>query len=189
MKFNFIHTKLKDNINIELNNNKMIELFKLSFGNNVNNLNYDKYKKESSKKNLEIIYSKKYIKKNIGKMIYKNIENIKEIKILNNIFISNNKEKARIIINNKQYKLKENIENIKQIFKIKIKFLDNIIFLNSMFRDCESLFSVYNLQNINTKYLKTIYDLFAGCSSLLYINDISNWNIIKITCIPSRNIR
>ena len=32
-----------------------------------------------------------------------------------------------MIINNKQYILKENIENIKRTFKIKIKFIDNII--------------------------------------------------------------
>ena len=76
--------------------------------------------------------------------------------------------------------MKENIETEKQSFKIKIKFLDNIIYLNSMFKDCETLFSIHNFQNLNTKYLKTIHDLFSECNSLLFIDDISNWNINNI---------
>ena len=76
--------------------------------------------------------------------------------------------------------MKKIIGITKQIFKVKIKFLDNAIFLNSMFRDCQILSSVYNFQNINTKYLKTIYQLFCKCSLLLNIDDISNWNINNI---------
>ena len=180
MKCNFIYIKLKAKNIINLNNNKILNLFKLSVGNNIINLNYNKNKKESS--NQEIIYYKRYIKKDIGKMIYLNEGNNLQIKIFQKIFIYNNLERAKIIIYNKQYELKENIRNRKQTItiKIKIKFLDNIIYLNSMFEDCKSLFSIYNLQNINTKYLKTINHLFAGCSSLLYLDDISNWNINNI---------
>jgi len=43
-----------------------------------------------------------------------------------------------------------------------------------MFEDCESLYYVNNFQNFNTTYLKTIYNLFSKCSSLLYIDDIFN---------------
>jgi len=178
MKCNFIYIKLKDKNNTTLNNNKILNLFKLSVGNNIINLNYNKNKKESS--NQEINYCKKYIKKDIGKMIYVNTENNLQIKIFQKIFIYNNKERAKIIIYNKQYELIENIRYRNQTIKIKIKFLDNIIYLNSMFEDCKSLFAVYNLQNINTKYLKRINLLFAGCSSLLYLDDISNWNINNI---------
>jgi len=180
MKHNCIHIKLKDknNIDIDLNNNKIFELFKLSAGNNLINLIYNK--KQSSNKDIEINYYNKYKNVNIGKIIYENTKNNKAIKIFNKIFISNNKERTKIIINNKQYELKENIENKNQFFKVKIKFLDKIFNLNSMFRDCESLLSIDNFKNINTKYLKTIYDLFLGCSSLLYIDDISNWNLNNI---------
>ena len=185
MKCNFIHMKLKDKRKINLNINKVLELFKLSAGNNIINLNYNTNKKDFLNNNLGIIYFKKYIKKNIGNMIYKNNENLKEIQIFTEEFISNNIKIAKIILNNKLYELKKNIENKKQIIKIKIKFLDIAIFLNSMFRDCKSLFSVQNFQNINTKYLKTIYDLFARCSSLTYIDDISNWNINNINDISA----
>ena len=170
-----IHIQLKEKRNT--NYNKILELFKLSVGNNIISLNYDK--NNSSNQNLEISYYKKCIKKNIGKMIYESTEN-KETKIFNDAFVSNNMKRAKIIINNKQYKIKENIENQLKSVKIKIKFLDNIIKLNSMFSNCKSLYSIHNFKNLNTKYLKTIFELFAGCNSLLYIDDISNWNINNI---------
>jgi surface protein len=180
MKPNLIHLKLNDKSNIILN--KVLELYKLSVGNKLIDLDYNKNKKEFSNQNLEIIYYKKYIKKNIGKMIYETTGN-KEIKIYNEEFITNNIKRAKMIINSKQYKLKENIENPKRPFKIEIKFLDNIIKLNSMFSNCKSLYSINNFKNLNTKYLKTIFELFAGCNSLSYIDDISNWNINNINNI------
>ena len=183
MKYNFIHIKIKDKSNQTLNNAKILEKLKLSFGNDIYDLNYNKNK--SSNNNLEIVYYKKFIKKNIGKMIYKNTKNNKEIKIFNIIFILNNIKKAKIIINNKQKELKEKIENEKLIFKIKIKFLNNILYLNCMFKDCQTLISVNNFLNLNTKYLKEISYLFYGCSSLLDINDISNWNLNNINNISA----
>jgi len=61
MKANFIHLKFKDKNNINLNNNKILELFKLSVGNNIINLNYNNNKKESSNQRLDIIDYFKYI--------------------------------------------------------------------------------------------------------------------------------
>ena len=111
-------------------------------------------------------------------MIYKTTEYNK--KIFNKVFIENNMKRAKIILKNKEYYLKENINNENKIVKIKIKFLDHIIKLNSMFEDCKSLSSVYNFQYFITKYLKEIFNLFYGCSSLLKIDDLSNWNINNI---------
>ena len=176
MKFDLFNVKIKDK-NTKIN--KILELLKLSFGNNIANLNYNK--KNSQNQNLEIIVNcdKICIKKNIGKMIYKANKN-KEIKIFNEEFISNNKNRAKMIIYNKQYELKEIVENQKQSSKIEIKFLDNIIYLNSMFKDCKSLSCIYNLKNLNTKYLREIYGLFEGCNSLINLDDISNWNLNNI---------
>ena len=188
MKYNLIPIKLKSKNNINLNNNKIFELIKLSFGNNIIQLNYNKNKKEFSKANLEIINFKIYLEKNIGKMKYKSIDIFEEIKLFDKIFLLYNIKRAKIIINNKEYTLKEYIFNKKQVLKIKIKFLDNIIHLNSMFSGCISLLYVYNFQNLNTKYTKTICKLFKDCSSLLYIEDISYLNeknindISKILC-------
>ena len=168
MKCNFIHFKLKDKTKFNLNRDKILELFKSSIGNNINILDYNQNKNETSNKSLEINYYKKCVKSNIGKMIYKITKINKEIKIFNEIFISNNKKRAKIIINNKQYELKENLENLKHFEQIiKIKFFDSIFYLNCMFQDCESLYSVKNFQNINTNKLKEIYSLFEGCYSLI----------------------
>jgi len=63
--------------------------------------------------------------------------------------------------------------NWKNILIIKKQILD-------IFRDCKSLSFEGICQNIYTKYLKTIYKLFYGTSSLIYIDDISNWNTNNI---------
>ena len=175
MKCNFIHIKLKHQNNITLEN----KIFELSLGNNLTNLNYSFI---SSNHNLEINYYKNYTTTNCGKMIYKN--NVKEIKIFNKIFIIKNRNRAKIIKNNKLIKLKESFVNQRNNLRIKIKFLDNIINLNSMFKNCISLYSVLNFHSFNTNYLKKIYDLFYRCSSLSYIDDISNWKIDKINDTP-----
>ena len=68
MECNYIHIRIKGKANINLNKNKILELFKLSIGNNRNiitKLNYSKNKKESLNKNIQIVYYQKYIKKNI----------------------------------------------------------------------------------------------------------------------------
>ena len=103
---NNIHIKLKDKSKINLNNNRIIELFKLSLGNKVYKLNYNI--KESLNQNLEIICIKKYISKKDVEMVYAN--NLKKVKIFDTKFISNNIKKAKIIINHQQYNLKEYME-------------------------------------------------------------------------------
>jgi len=111
MECKYIHIRLKDKNNIILNKNKILELFKLSIGNNIINLKYNKNKKESSSENIQIIYYQKYIKKNVGKIVYirkvRYFFNFPLIKILDKKFISYNIKRANIIINNKGYKLIE----------------------------------------------------------------------------------
>ena len=185
MSFMFID-KNERKINLPKNSGKALELFGLSIGYNIIKSKYP-YKSnitqssifilkwQKKKQKLMINYRKSSIKKNIAKMIYKANKSSEEIKILDIIFISTNMKRAKIIINNKQYDLKENIKSIiNKIYKIKIKFFDIIVKLNFMFKDSESLSSVHNLQNLNTKYLKSLSGLFHGCSSLLYIDNISN---------------
>ena len=63
-------------------------------------------------------------------MIYRINRNNEEIKIFYELFKSNNKKIAKIIINNKQYELKENLESQKHFDQIiKIKFFDCISFI------------------------------------------------------------
>ena len=93
MRCNFINIKVKDN------SKKKLELFKLSIENIVKCLYYNNDKLNSLNKNLKIIYFKKYLKQNIGKMIYKISENRKEINILNETFMLNNIKRVKIILN------------------------------------------------------------------------------------------
>ena len=143
MRCNFINIKVKDK------KQKILELFKLSIGNTIKPLYYNNDKANSLNQKIKIIYFKKYLKKNIGKMIYKISENKKEINILSKTFMLNNIKRAKIILDNKQYDLKQNIERKAKNIKIKINFLDIIIKLNSMFYGCKSLSSVYDFHNLN----------------------------------------
>ena len=61
MKCKFINIKVKDK------NQEILELFKLSLGNNVNSLYYNKNKKECSNKNLKITYLKNILEKILEK--------------------------------------------------------------------------------------------------------------------------
>jgi len=61
MKYNFFNIKVEDK------NKKTLELFKLSLGNDVNSIYYNKNKKKFSNKKLEVTFYKKFIKKNMGK--------------------------------------------------------------------------------------------------------------------------
>ena len=67
-------------------------------------------------------------------------------------------------------KIENKIFNIK--FKIKLKFIENMINLDSMFKKCEMLLRIENFSKFNTKYLKNLNCLFSQCSSLTYIDDI-----------------
>ena len=122
MNCNFINVRMKDKSDININENKILEVFKLSVENKITNLNYNKNKKESLNQNLGISYYKKFIQKNFGKMIYSKINNNNKTKIVNKLFLLNNMDKTKIIINNKQNDLKENIENENENLKIKINF-------------------------------------------------------------------
>ena len=80
---------------------------------------------------------------NIIKLKYRTDIIHKATEILNREFVEISKNKAKIVLNNKQYNLKAKVrnKNIKISFKIKIKFLENVINLDSMFNGCEMLIS------------------------------------------------
>ena len=64
------------------------------------------------------------------------------IRIFGFYFVENNKNICKIIINDKEYELSEryNVKNNKNDeLKIKLKGIDNVINMNSMFSGCSSL--------------------------------------------------
>ncbi len=74
--------------------------------------------------------------------------NEEKVKNLGKDFIKNNKNKCQIIFKNKVYELKTFLEDIdknynhKDLIKLKIKFIHNILNLNYMFYKSNSLISL-----------------------------------------------
>ena len=94
--------------------------------------------------------------------IYKPDENNdKKVKILGRNFIKKNKDKAKILYKNKIYELKEYFEDIdenynhKDLIKLKIIFIHNIIDMSYMFYDCYTLISLSDKDKISNmkKYI------------------------------------
>ena len=118
-----------------------------------------------------------------------------KVKILDEDFIKRNKNKVKLIYKNKIFELKEYFEDIdinynhKDVIKLRIKFINNIIDMSYMFYNCDSLISLSdnNETDINCLFLImhiiNIHGMFYGCKSLISIPDTSKWNTSKIICM------
>ena len=111
---------------------------------------------------------------NIQTMLYEKKENSDYIRILGEYFCRNNKNKGKLIINNKKYYLKEFIEikNMKEK-RIKIKMLinKNLYDKSYMFNDCESLLEL--TINDNLEYIKN-YENSEAIDFLFEKNEYDN---------------
>ena len=153
------------------------------------------------------IYDK--MNKNEIDLIYNKQNNENDIKIFGDDFVSKNKDLCKIIYNNKEYDLTQKIDckDIKDNrLKIKLKGINNVTDLTSMFEGCSQLSNLSNFSNWNTSYVfnmdklfnncksselpdisnlntsnvMIMKDGFAGCSSLKSLPDISNWNTSNV---------
>ena len=85
----------------------------------------------------------------------------KEIKMFDSIFIENNKEKCKIVYNDKEYELKEYFEDIcanynyKDEINIKLELSKDIIDMSYMFNECETIIFVKDISK--SKCTNTIY--------------------------------
>ena len=123
------------------------------------------------------------MKAGIYKITYKNTKNIGHLRILGEEYVKKNKNKAKIIINNKKYILNNivSFDNIGQN-KIKLILYQNIYNLSFMFKNCNLLESFSKLSfdnyiddyennsNINIEYEKQTSedgenDLFTNSNS------------------------
>ena len=87
------------------------------------------------------------------------------INIFGSNFVKNNKNICRLIIDNKEYELKEkfNIKEYKnKILNIKLKEFENITDMSEMFDGCSSLLSLPDISKWNIKNVKDINCLFNG---------------------------
>ena len=115
-------------------------------------------------------------------------KNDKKVKILGRYFIKKNKDKAKILYKNKIYELKEYFEDIdenynhKDLIKLKIIFIHNIIDMSYMFYGCYTLISLSDNNEIsNIKiYITNSHCMFRGCKSLISLPDLSIWDTSKV---------
>ena len=106
------------------------------------------------------------------------------INIFGSYFVENNKNICRLKIDNKEYEIKEkfNVKNYKnKLLNIKLKGIDNITDMSSMFEGCSSLSSLPDISKWNIKNVTNMNCLFKGCSSLTSLPDISKWNTSKLS--------
>ena len=99
-------------------------------------------------------------------------------------FVKNNKNKCKMIIDNKEYEISEkyNIENYNDnILEIKLKLIENIIDMSYMFYCCSSLSSLPDISKWNTINVIDMSYMFYYCSSLSSLPDISKWNTNNVT--------
>ena len=91
------------------------------------------------------------------------------IKIFGKEFVKNNKNKCKIIINNKETELieKYNIkDNNKNKLEIKLIGIDNITDMSYMFCECSSLLILPDISKWNTNNVNNMNNMFYGCISL-----------------------
>ena len=108
-----------------------------------------------------------------------------EVKLFGNLFVENNKNFCKIIVNGKEQELKEKyifgfFESIKDKLHIKLKGINNIIDMSNMFSYCSSLSSIPDISKWNTINIKYMRNMFSYCSLLSSIPDISKLNTSNV---------
>ena len=123
-------------------------------------------------------------------------------------FVKRNKNKFKIVYNNKEYALKEFFEEIDKNYKpgetikFKLRIFNNILNLSEMFFNCDDLLAMKDDSKVNKEQVKAkskyglsiskkeekkpfkiidINRMFYGCESLISIPDISDWNMENVT--------
>jgi len=99
-------------------------------------------------------------------------------------FVKNNKDKCTMITDNKEYKITQTFK-VKNIFnsniKIKLKGIDNITNMSSIFNKCYTLSSLIDISKWNTNNITNMSWMFNECLLLSSLPDISNWNTNNVT--------
>ena len=111
----------------------------------------------------------------IDEIILQYIIKDKEIKIFGTDFVNNNKNNCKMIIEGNEMELKDKINNItNNILKIKLKGIKNITDMSYMFAYCSSLNSLPDISKWNTSNVNNMHCMFVGCSKLSKIPKFNN---------------
>ena len=99
-------------------------------------------------------------------------------------FVENNKNNCKLIIDNMEYEIIDeyNIKNYKyNTLNIKLKEINKISDMNSMFYGCSSLLSLPDISKWNINNVTDMSFMFYACSSLSSLPNISKWNTNNAT--------
>ena len=106
-----------------------------------------------------------------------------KINIFGTVFVDNNKNICKMVIDNKECELSEeyNVKAKNNKLKIKLKGINNATNMSYMFRGCSTLSSLPDISKLNTSNVTNMSYMFCGCSSLSSLPDISKWNTNNVT--------
>ena len=137
-----------------------------------------------------IIYNKMITKENYVneiKICYKVNKELK-IKLFGDIFVKNNKNICKMKIKGKEYQLQEyllNKFNNDDIIEITLTGINNIVDMSCMFAGCSSVVSLSDISKMNTENITNMRKLFYDCNTFKSLPDISNWETGKVTSMYS----
>jgi len=146
------------------------------------------------KDEITIIYKNKKLD-NVKEELIKEVKNytgeeMSKNKLFGEIFVRNNKNNCKIVINGKEKELVSfyDIEKLEEngMLEIKLKGINNIKNMSFMFCGCLSLLSLPDISKWNIYNVTNIGYIFCGCLSLTELADISKWNIINVTNMSTR---
>ena len=112
-----------------------------------------------------------------------NIKGLKEVDLFDKYFVIRNKNNLKLIIDDGEhdlitkYKL---INNDKDILQIKLKGITNVTNMCSIFKFCNSLSPLSELNKWNTSNIYDMSYLFFFCRELKALPDISKWNTSNV---------
>ena len=112
---------------------------------------------------------------------------IKNIYIFGYMFVNNNFDKCKIIVNEIEMNLCSYIEISKlkiykdNTFKIKLKGLKNVTDMSGMFNCGNYIISLPDISNFKTSKVTKMVSLFAHCEELTSLPDISNWDTSNVS--------
>ena len=107
------------------------------------------------------------------------------IKLFGQFFVKNNIDNCYLLIDGQQRKLCEKLElsqkqKEKWILEIKLIETKKITDISSMFSQCESLYSLPDISQWDTKNVTNMRHMFY-CTSIFSLPDISQWDTKNVT--------
>ena len=109
----------------------------------------------------------------------------RDINIFGIIFVMNNRDKCKMIIDNKENEIAEkyyvNSNNNNNKLNIILKGINNVTSMNGMFRYCSSLSSLPDISKWDTNNVTNMNEMFYGCLNIIITKIIiKKFNINKI---------